>query len=525
MMSLWPTLVTAVALTPAAVIPVGQAIEAATSGRAVLAAAARIEPPGPPFTAPHLEQDVHQLKRQQLASNALATLARVSVGSKANADRHKTLRDERMAPLVASAAVPSCCRPDGEDSTLDRQSARAIATSLTALATLCAADAAYCTKQVGAADERGSDEALQRLRAGACRLVCRAEALAEAMGLQDAVSSRWAARRLLGAAASEAATPNLDARTCRLPYDFVPALIALPATDSALNAPFLPSMAPIVRELEADVLRRAIPFEQQELLTADGRKVRERRHTSWLAEEGIGALAYSGKLMKPASLEACETVVALRDALHADLGERFDCALTNLYAQGGTAACAWHRDPEHGDAIDGCKWARPTYVVSCGETRRFAFRPSAQAAPAVIAAAAAGRSAVGEVPAAGEAMRHVVSLFSGDVIVMRDTCNDDFEHSVLAAQGQSNLGARVSIVFKRALPGRDGRRGHTLEGEGRRSRARSRADADVAAPNDRQKEQPPPRRAIAGKARGGANGRRGRGRGAGSRGRGGRPKR
>ena len=37
----------------------------------------------------------------------------------------------------------------------------------------------------------------------------------------------------------------------------------------------------------------------QELMTADGKKVQERRHTAWLAEGGIGALAYSGKLMAP----------------------------------------------------------------------------------------------------------------------------------------------------------------------------------------------------------------------------------
>ena len=94
-------------------------------------------------------------------------------------------------------------------------------------------------------------------------------------------------------------------------------------------------------------MQRDIPFVQQQLLTADGQKVKERRpaprpaleaskgpgptpppiappppppttttttttrpfrgprHTAWLAEAGIGALAYSGKLMAPSPLEAC----------------------------------------------------------------------------------------------------------------------------------------------------------------------------------------------------------------------------
>ena len=168
--------------------------------------------------------------------------------------------------------------------------------------------------------------------------------------------------------------------------------------------------------------------------------------------------------MNPSTFEGVPLIVALRDALHADLAERFDCALCNYYTS--AAACAWHQDPEHGDAIDGAKWERPTFVVSCGETRRFAFRP-------VRAHISGGGARISEEGGGeDEGGRHTVPLFSGDVISMDGACNDDFEHSVLSAQGEANEAARVSIVFKRAIAGRDGRRGHTLEGEGRRARAR-----------------------------------------------------
>ena len=60
-----------------------------------------------------------------------------------------------------------------------------------------------------------------------------------------------------------------------------------------------------------------------------------------------------------------------------------------------------------------------------------------------------------------------------DVIAMDGECNEDYEHSVLSGQGRENEAARVSIVFKRALVSRDGKRGHTLEGQGRRARARA----------------------------------------------------
>ena len=459
---------------------IGGQIEAATSGAAVLAAASRIESPTPPFSAPHLAQDVHQLKRQSLACNALDALARLLIGSRSDAARHETLRDPRMAPLVRCAAAPSVCRADGEVAALDMQSARTVAVSLTALGTLCSADAVFCAQQ-GVARSADAASALGPLRDAVTQLVGRAETLAWHMELQDAVASRWAARRLLGARAS---TDRLNERTCRLPYDFVPGLIALPSADASLNQPYLPSLATLVSSLSADALASQIQFEQQALMTADGRKVRERRHTCWLAEEGIGALAYSGKLMSPVPLRQSVLVAALRDALHADLKERFDCCLANLYPSGGTAACAWHRDPEHGDAIDDAKWDRSTYVVSCGEARRFALRPCQVAPPAAIVAAAAGAgSATTHGDAASlmssEAMRHVVPLYTGDVMVMHSNCNDDFEHSVLAAQGEGNAGARVSLVFKRALVGRDGRRGHTLEGQGRRARAaRARTEGE-----------------------------------------------
>ena len=41
----------------------------------------------------------------------------------------------------------------------------------------------------------------------------------------------------------------------------------------------------------------------------------------------------------------------MRDALCERLGDGtllFDCALCNLYPEGGDAACKYHSDPEHG---------------------------------------------------------------------------------------------------------------------------------------------------------------------------------
>ena len=446
----------------AVVVPIGTAIERATGASSLLAAAAQIPPPGPIFAQPYLAQDVHQIKRQQLASNALARLRSVLTGSGVRSERHAALRDERLLDLVQCAAEPSSARPDGVEETLDQKSARALACALEALATLCAADAA---------DTAGAERtSLAPLRDGAKQLASRAEALADAMCLSDAVASRWAIRRLLGASLT---TTKLDAIAAPLPFDMYPGLVALPApwaghaSEEDLSHALLPSVSRLVPSLSVAALRDDVAFEQATLLTADGRKVRERRHTAWLGEEGVGALAYSGKLMSPSPLSECSTICSLRDALRADLGQSFDCALANLYSAGGKTACAWHRDPEHGDAIDGAKWARHTFVVSAGESRIFAFRPFREA---------------GEAPT-NERDRHTISLFTGDVVTMHGDCNEAWEHSVLPGQGSANEGPRVSLVFKRALVGLDGKRGHTLAGKGRRAKARLREAMERGAGN------------------------------------------
>lgn len=50
---------------------VGSHIQDAICVESLLHASAMITPPGPPFASAHLEQHVHQAKRQRLAANAL----------------------------------------------------------------------------------------------------------------------------------------------------------------------------------------------------------------------------------------------------------------------------------------------------------------------------------------------------------------------------------------------------------------------------------------------------------------------
>ena len=115
-------------------------------------------------------------------------------------------------------------------------------------------------------------------------------------------------------------------------------------------------------------------------------------------------------------------------------------------------------------------WHRVTAVVSCGQVRVFAFRPIPEISvwndwDIIYQNAKQQKDDTTCAPA-------TLSLFPGDVVLMTRDCNDCFHHAVYSSQSSlSNHldSSRVSLVFKRAID-RNGKRGHGLEGEGRRSR-------------------------------------------------------
>ena len=127
----------------------------------------------------------------------------------------------------------------------------------------------------------------------------------------------------------------------------------------------------------------------------------------------------------------------------------FDCALCNHYAD-ADAACKYHTDPEHGTF-----WHRTTVVVAAGSDRRFSFKPIHSLWEEWDTLSIRAPMASATIP-----------LFSGDIVVMKDTCNDDFYHAVHAGSCKED---RVSLVLKRALD-RNGRKGHGIPGSGRRNR-------------------------------------------------------
>ena len=512
------------------------ALQAADSWRDVLAASTLVVLPDEESVA-WQRQRIHRKRRAGGAARALGRIARwLAARDKlgAGGEREQCVNDARFARLVAAAAAPTTeggagggggggggARVDDDDdeeesairsSSAHRPHPSPPSPSLTAEERAGdVADALEALRALGSlaplpwVDERHPGDPVA-MRPRVSKLIQTVASSQPSIAPHDATPAAWACDRLgLFSGVNETNDDDgWDAATRRagdviaraaegLPFKILPDLTAriagVPRGEFGDSARRLD--LDLDRELTVEALAAEVPFRAEKLVTRDGKRVDERRETCWMAEEGIGGLAYSGKVMSPAPFTP--TIRALRDAIEASTGERFDCALLNLYP-GGDVACKYHRDPDLG-----VLWARDSIIVSVGETRRFAFRELGK----------------------NEDEAHWFRLRSGDCVWMFANCNDDWEHCVMRAEGAAgeNDGSRASVVFKRALAGR-GRRGHGMVGEGRRAGRKKKAG-----PARGSASGPDPIRVKSGGAgrggRGGAGRRRGRGgagRGGGGRG-------
>jgi hypothetical protein len=454
----WATaiVVTAAAAATAAAITIGQAVQSARTEGQLLTVADTFWLPTDDNLAPHLRhQIVHHEKRQRWAAQLLDKLPQVSDWSA-----------PALARAVQAASIPFEDHEHTDRVTVEGQS---IALALQGIHRLMGRrtrsighDCATTTSAMSL-----SKEAVE----GILQLISRAEALGDDYELPDALSTRWACRGILrrlqdndgrGNTTTTATTPfalpslpKLDARASRVPFDIHPLGVDFGDDDDDDQ---VSNNIKILQQLQ-DV----IPFQIDTIVTRTGAAVPERRATAWLAQDGIGALAYSGKLMPPQRLsplvrdimrqvERVIGVVVDDDIITDDtVPYYFDCALCNYYPD-AAAACKFHTDPEHGTL-----WERLTCVVSVGDDRRFAFRPI---------------TTWGE-----EGCDHdrpaVVDLFPGDIVQMDENCNDDYLHAVYAARDNGDHDdpapiGRISLVLKRAIARAGGRRGHGLQGQGRR---------------------------------------------------------
>jgi alkylated DNA repair dioxygenase AlkB len=442
---------------PLAYSTIGEAIQRASQEyeEDLLQIASQFWLPTDPDLPSHLKlQRIHHEKRQRWSAQLLEKLGMILLAK--GEDSTHLQDDSRLHRAILASALPF----DHLD--LPKQDGRSIQQAICGLHTIVGSIFSNLHHQND--NSQAGIVFPSKIIDAILQLIDRANILAPKLSLDQVVEIRFAARGLLARIDIPSSTCNptnlssltsrMDDRVARLPFDIVPCgidwTIVLPPDDKIDPR---------------ETLQNDIPFRMDTFTTRNGNVVLERRRTAWVAESDIGALAYSGKLMKPQPIPnvICRVMRLVEKSLQLP-PNYFDCALCNHYPD-GDAACKFHTDPEHGTL-----WDRTTCVASIGACRKFAFRPIpgkntwsycdiyTDNAEQVI------RSHEDTSPAA-------IHLFSGDIVHMWGECNDIFHHAVYpgvkAAQTTSEED-RISLVLKRAIS-RGSRKGHGLPGTGRRS--------------------------------------------------------
>ena len=372
---------------------VNQLVSDAKTVKEILSVAPLIKVPGEPLM--HWEKQlVHRRRRQRGAASAIVRLSKMLVGWTNVEARKSALTDNNNFNRLLVAATS----PIGEEE--DVGDVRSYATVVRAASTL------LFEPMRGGGNDAFASINLQEILVS---LVARLDAVLVQGLLPDHELDGlyWAAQRI----GYKGEKQNLASLWAKLDLPFS---VHLGLTRSSLT------LDQVVEEVQ---------FEQSVLTTRDKKKVVERRKTCWMAEKNVGGLAYSGKIMSPVPFSPC--IASVRDHIEERTGQYFDCCLINLY-EDGDCACAYHSDPDLGTVF-----ARESFIVSVGETRRFNIKRN------------------GQEP-------HIYHVFDGDVFCMERNCNDDWIHSISSSEGLQNNGPRVSIVFKRTIPGPGGKRGHGL---------------------------------------------------------------
>ncbi|CAJ1931772.1 unnamed protein product [Cylindrotheca closterium] len=411
-------------------LSLGQSIQSVSSLQEGIQVAGELWLPSDQELPPHYSQPIHHESRQRWASQLLDKMFQISTEETLEA---LDFRNEQWNRLVNAAAIP-------HETAIDRPKKEGVwlCTSLQSIHGI------VSRKQGISQDDNIPSHELQSDTLLAIRrLIERAYQLAEKFSLDQACQLHWSVEGLYARIPEIERLPQSDSlldRLDKLPFEIVP---------RGLDWSNVCDPGQV-----CEVLVESIPFSKETIITRKGVSVQERRGTAWIADPQIGSLAYSGKLMVPKPIPdlVLRVMRSVEDRL--DLGgdgNFFDCALCNHYAD-ATAACKFHTDPEHGTF-----WHRTTVVVAAGTDRKFAFKPIetfwSDWDPCMV-------------DDSQQSMAASINLFSGDLVVMKDNCNDDFYHAVHVGGSDDD---RVSLVLKRALD-RNGKKGHGQQGQGRKSR-------------------------------------------------------
>jgi hypothetical protein len=284
---------------------------------------------------PHLRtQLIHHEKRRRWGSQLLEGLGQAALTSWKNSLDFKLKllssddpegniwTDGRLARAIMSVALPMGLDND-EETAINRPEKEGV-WIIAALRGLHALSGCISPRAPSYASPPQEMQTWIYLNRGISMLIQSADKLSKKYPFKDAIEVRWAIRGLvvrLELANSILASsdpkleqslaisndwpvldftsPNLNARTSNLPFDVFSHCLPWQMSPSSCGIYYgYPT-----QELLPTLLQ-SIPFRFDTLKTRTGSSVIERRGTAWLAEEGIGALAYSGKLLLRGHLDS-----------------------------------------------------------------------------------------------------------------------------------------------------------------------------------------------------------------------------
>lgn len=249
-------------------LSIPEAVVSAKNYESILEAINRYDVPGAESKA-HLKQYIHQQKRQKTAENGIKRIAKFVIGVSSANCRQNVVDHPHFEKLCACALSP--LTDMGNIVEINQKDFSSYVESLKCLSCLSPLPDRIINAHI--------------------------RPLVERMGLASKASST---DRSFPIPAEISALHRVCSRLGLLDFEQASQyqVAVIEELRENLDLPFK-ILDQVVPGLSIQELRRQVQFQADTIVTRDGKSVKERRETCWMADAGIGGLAYSGKIMRP----------------------------------------------------------------------------------------------------------------------------------------------------------------------------------------------------------------------------------
>jgi hypothetical protein len=253
-------------------------ISKALDGWEILDAVMQLVKPGEE-TKHFQRQLVHQRKRQTVSTNALKRLAKFYVGVSTYEELQKLLNDARYSRLCTCAVSPLT------DEKVPDTAARSYSDHMTKKDVSIYCDA---IKALGTMAPLPTELTKEVIYPALCFL-------SEFLPTDGTrYTSATSEEKSLSLTPAEIAGFEWSCRRLSISGDPPKCADKIYSAFDSIQLPFKVFHGLTVGLIDINEIRRDVPFKAESLQTRDGKAVTERRETCWMADPGVGGLAYSG---------------------------------------------------------------------------------------------------------------------------------------------------------------------------------------------------------------------------------------